>query len=109
MSEFAYQSASEMLTDTLQDRYKLFFSKLSEPQKRWFAALESERLGYGGTKAVCELFEMSPTTVSRGRRELDNGLTEYPSDRIRKPGSGRPKSEKKTLQSKTISRRPSNR
>jgi hypothetical protein len=34
-------------------------------------------------------------TIRRGREELDDGLADRPTDRIRKPGAGRPPVEKK--------------
>ncbi len=95
MPEFAYQSANEPLDPELQARYKLFFDRLDEQQKRWFAALESERHGWGGVRAICKVYQLSPTTVLRGRQELDSGLVDRPQDRLRKPGGGRRKAEKK--------------
>ena len=49
----------------------LVFSRLDEQQRRWLAALESNRIG-------------------RGREELTASLAERSVDRIRLPGGGRP-------------------
>jgi hypothetical protein len=38
---------------------------------------------------------MHPETIRRGRDELENGLQDRPADRIRLPGGGRPRLEKR--------------
>ena len=38
---------------------------------------------------------MNVNTIRRGRRELDDDLAGRPTDRVRKPGGGRPPLEKK--------------
>jgi hypothetical protein len=68
---------------------------LDERQRRWVAGLEAERLGYGGADLVAQITGLDPKTIRRGRRELAQGLAEVPSTRIRRPGAGRPSSEKK--------------
>jgi hypothetical protein len=102
-----YERDPEPLSIEQIDSYRIFFDRLDEQQKRWFAALEANRRGHGGLEAVCRLFDISPNTVRRGRDELAAGLSGRPSDRTRKPGAGRPKAEKKTLKSKTTSPPPS--
>ncbi len=101
MSE--YERDPEPLSVELIDHYRIFFDRLDEQGKRWFAALEASRRGHGGIEAVCRLFDISPNTVRRGRDELATGLVDRPSDRVRKPGAGRRPTEKKTLKSKTAS------
>jgi hypothetical protein len=74
----------------------LLFSRLDENQRRWFAALESKRLGHGGERLLAQITGLDEKTIRRGREELDASLVDNPPDRIRRPGGGRPAVEKKT-------------
>jgi len=74
----------------------LLLSRLQEPQRRWYAAVESTRLGHGGDQLVAQITGLDPKTIQRGREELAASLAEHPSDRVRAPGAGRPRAEKKT-------------
>ncbi|MCZ2340891.1 MAG: hypothetical protein LC104_03740 [Bacteroidales bacterium] len=82
-------------------RLNLILSRLDEQQRRWVAAAESLRLGYGGFNCVAAITGMHPETIRRGRDELDADLAERPVDRIRLPGGGRPTAQKKTQPSST--------
>ncbi|MGH2460140.1 MAG: hypothetical protein ACRDIY_14890 [Chloroflexota bacterium] len=73
----------------------LVFSRLDEQQRRWFAALESTRLGWGGDTLPSQITGLDEKTIRRGRDELAASLAERPTDRIRLPGGGRPAAEKK--------------
>jgi hypothetical protein len=77
----------------------LLYSRLDEQQRRWFAALESKKVGYGGDTLVSLIVGLHVDTIRRGREELDAGLADRPTDRIRKPGAGRPPVKKKTRRS----------
>lgn len=72
----------------------LFFNTLDERQRRLFAGLESARLGHGGDALMARALQLDPATVSRGRHELLSG--EIIQGRVRKPGGGRKRVEKKT-------------
>jgi hypothetical protein len=74
----------------------LVFSRLDENQRRWFVALEAKRLGHGGDRLLSQITGLDEKTIRRGREELDASLADNPSDRIRRPGGGRPLVEKKT-------------
>ena len=74
----------------------LLLSRLDEQQRRWYAALESTRLGHGGDDQISQITGLDPKTIRRGRRELAQDLSERPTERVRLPGAGRPRSEKKT-------------
>jgi len=67
---------------------------LDERQSRWVAGWEAERLGYGGVELVSQITELDPKTIRRGRNELAQGLADFPSTRVRRPGAGRPPAEK---------------
>jgi len=75
----------------------LFLSTLDERQRRLYAGLESLKLGYGGDSYIADLFGMDPHTVSRGRRELENG--DWDTSRLRSEGGGRSSAEKKLQKS----------
>jgi hypothetical protein len=70
-------------------------SRLDEQQRRWMAALEAKRLGHGGTQMLSAITGLDINTIRRGRRELDEGLTKRPVERIRVAGGGRKRVEKK--------------
>ncbi len=74
----------------------LLLSRLDEQQRRWYAAVESNRLGHGGDQLVSQITGLDVQTVRRGRQELGGSLAERPTDRVRLPGPGRPPVEKKT-------------
>ena len=73
----------------------LLLSRLDEQQRRWVAAREALRLGHGGFQRIAEITGLHPETIRRGRDELDEGLRTRPADRVRLPGGGRPRVEKK--------------
>lgn len=74
----------------------LLISRLDEQQRRWYAALEATRLGHGGDEQIARITGLDPKTIRRGRRELATDLRERPAERVRAPGAGRPRAEKKS-------------
>lgn len=48
----------------------LFFDNLDEKNKRYYAAVEAEKLGHGGIVYVAELFGITEKTVRKGIKEL---------------------------------------
>jgi hypothetical protein len=79
----------------------LLLSRLDEQQRRWLAALESKKAGYGGDALLALGTGLHVDTIRRGREELDADLRGRPTDRVRRPGAGRPPGEKKTRPSST--------
>ncbi len=79
----------------------LLMSRLDEQQRRWLAAFESQKLGYGGDITLCRITGLHVDTIRRGREELDAGLAGRPTERVRRPGAGRPPGKKKTRPSST--------
>ena len=77
----------------------LLASRLDEQQRRWFAALESKKIGHGGDLLVASIIGLHVDTIRRGREELDAGLAGRPTNRVRNPGAGRPPVKKKTRRS----------
>lgn len=73
----------------------LLLSRLNEQERRWVAAREAKRLGHGGFQRIAEITGLHPETIRRGRDELDDELRDRPTSRVRLPGGGRPRVEKK--------------
>lgn len=73
----------------------LLLSRLDEQQRRWYLAVESQRLGHGADRLLFEITGVDEKTIRRGREELAASLAEQPTDRIRQRGGGRPPVEKK--------------
>ena len=73
----------------------LLLSRLDEQQRRWYLAVESERMGWGADRQLMEITGVDEKTIRRGREELAASLVEQPTDRIRQPGGGRPPVGKK--------------
>jgi hypothetical protein len=73
----------------------LLLSRLDEAQRRWYVALESNRIGHGGDRLLAQITGLDEQTIRRGRAELAASLADCPVGRIRRPGGGRPPLEKK--------------
>ena len=71
-----------------------FFDLLDERQKRLFAGLHAALMGHGGDRSMAALLGMDIHTVAKGRREVLSGRSF--GARLRKKGSGRKRTEKKT-------------
>jgi hypothetical protein len=74
----------------------LLLSRLDEQQRRCYVAVKSTRLGTGGDRLLAQITGLDEKTIQRGRQELVSSLAERPEQRVRLPGGGRPRAEKKT-------------
>ena len=86
----------------VHEQINLLFQRLDEQQHRWVAALESKKIGYGGDTVVARITGLHVDTIRRGRDELDAGLVDRPTDRVRRPGAGRPPLKKRIRPSSRI-------
>jgi hypothetical protein len=77
------------------EQINLLLSRLDEPQRRWFAAIEANRLGPGGVRRLAEITGLDEKTIRRGQAEVAGSLADVPVTRQRRPGGGRPPIEKK--------------
>lgn len=77
----------------------LLLSRLDEQQRRWYVAVEAEKIGHGGTEYMTLVTGININTIRKGRREMVNNLADCPQDRIRKKGGGRKPVEKKSRES----------
>ena len=57
--------------------------------------MESERLGHGADRLLFEITGVDEKTIRRGREDLAASLEDRPVDRVRQPGAGRLRTEKK--------------
>ena len=64
------------------------YNSLSEKDKRRYAAIEAQKLGYGGISYISALFGCDDKTISKGICELSDDAA-MSLDGIRKPGGGR--------------------
>ena len=83
----------------LHEPLNLLLHRLDEQEHRWVQGLESKKIGYGGDTVVARITGLHVDTIRRGREELDADLAERPTDRVRRPGEGRPPVKKKILPS----------
>ena len=67
---------------------------LNERARRLFAGLLAQQRGHGGIAQVATMTGLSRTTIRRGWVELDHPES-LPQGRIRRPGGGRHRAEKK--------------
>lgn len=95
------QSGHDHPDRQLHYQINLLMSRLDEQQRRWLAALESKKSGYGGDTLFALITGLHVDTIRRGREELDADLQDRPCDRVRRPGAGRPPGEKKIRLSST--------
>jgi hypothetical protein len=74
----------------------VFLSRLDEQQRRWYVAIESNKVGHGGDTLLAQITGLDVETIRRDWREIDDDLQTRAADRIRAKGGGRPAVEKKT-------------
>jgi hypothetical protein len=78
----------------------LLVSRLDEQQRRWYVAIESQRIGHGGDTLLSQITGIDVETIRRGRGEIEEELSRRPEEHIREAGGGRPTVEKKTHRSR---------
>ena len=79
----------------LHHKMNVLLSRLDEQQRRWYVAVEADRIGHGGTEVLSTITGINVNTIRRGRREMATDLSDRPLDRVRQPGGGRKAIEKK--------------
>ena len=91
------QAGSDPSTAQQHTQINLFLSRLSEPQRRWYAGVLSQAPGAPSDRHLRLITGLDPKTIARGRAELAAGLPTVVAPRQRRPGGGRPRTEKKIL------------
>lgn len=94
------QQRLDHLDKEVHHQMNLLISRLDEQQRRWYVALEAKKLGHGGITLLSQITGMSVDTIRRGRDELDEELSNRPTERVRLPGGGRPRVKKNSPASK---------
>src|SRR5438874_5389421 len=79
----------------LHEQINLLLSRLHEAERRWYAAVEANRRGRGGTRLVAQITGLDEKTIRRGQEEVAGSLADVPLQRQRRAGGGRPPVEKK--------------
>lgn len=72
----------------IEKQMQWYYQSLSEKDRRRYAALEAEKLGYGGITYISKLVGCNYRTIAKGIKELDNQSV-MSSPRIRRRGGGR--------------------
>jgi hypothetical protein len=90
------QSASEHPEKKLHLQMNLLLSRLDEQQRRWYVAVEANRLGYGSLRLLSQITGLDEKTIQRGQEELEQNFGERPTAQVRSEGGGRHRVEKKT-------------
>ena len=75
--------------ENIEASMKQFYQSLCERDKRRYAAIESEKLPYGGINYISDLLGCDPKSIRRGQAELN--ASKLDTTRIRKIGGGRKK------------------
>lgn len=81
--------------EEIADNIEQLLKRLNEQQRRHVLGLLACLLGYGAESFLAEKFAVNRRTVRKGKRELLDGFESLPTEKLRKPGGGRPKLEKK--------------
>ena len=81
------------LEATIVTKHAAVSPVLDERSRRRWAAAESLAIGYGGDALVSSATGLARETIRKGRREIAQG--EAPTDRLRRPGAGRPRIERR--------------
>jgi hypothetical protein len=80
----------------IHKQMNLLLSRLDEQQRRWYVAVETNRIGHGSLSWLSLIMGMDEKTIQRGQQEIEQGLVERPSVQVRLSGAGPPRVEKKT-------------
>lgn len=75
----------EAYAPKVEQRMRTLYASLNEKDRRQYAAIEANKLGYGGEAYIVRLLGCDYKTLQRGLRELDQP-PDLPPGRIRKKG-----------------------
>ena len=62
------------------------YGSLSEKDRRRYAAIEAEKLGYGGVQYIADLFDCDPHTIHHGAQDIEQLPADAAEFRVRKKG-----------------------
>lgn len=75
-----------MYSSNVECHMQLLYDSLSEKDRRRYAAVEAEKLGFGGVKYIAELFGCDEATIRRGREDVEQLPIDEAENRVRKKG-----------------------
>lgn len=73
---------------------QVHFSRLSEKDRRQYAAIEALKFERGGNTYISDLLGIDRGSIIDGIKELTNPTEQVSSDKQRRPGAGRKKNDK---------------
>lgn len=75
---------------------QLYYSRLSEKDRRHYAAVEAIKLGHGGVTYISKVLSVDRNTIIEGKKELMEfaQYQQIPEDKQRRRGGGRKKNDK---------------
>lgn len=65
---------------------KTFYDSLSEKDRRRYAAIEAEKLGFGGVEYIASILGCDEKTIRRGHADIEQLPCDDAAGRIRKKG-----------------------
>lgn len=79
----------------IEKKMLLHYSNLREKERRHYASLEAEKLGFGGKVYISTLLGISQKTLRKGSLELSNPLIheQIGNGKQRRKGGGRKKNQ----------------
>jgi hypothetical protein len=88
-----YTKMVEIFSKKTEMLMQLHYSRLSEKDRRQYAALESLKLARGGISYISKLLDVHRNTIIQGRKELTGLINDVPIDtnKQRREGGGRKK------------------
>lgn len=73
-------------SEEVELKMRRYSDRLSEKDRRGYAAIEAAKLGHGGIEYISRLLDIDQKTVQRGLRELESSEDPAPG-RVRKKGA----------------------
>lgn len=75
-------------TDVCQ-HMKAFYDSLSEKDRRRYAAIEAEKLGFGGVEYIASVLGCDQKTIRQGRSDVAALPEDEAEERVRKKGGSK--------------------
>ncbi len=72
--------------EKVEAHMRAFYESLSEKDRRRYAAVESEKLGYGGAEYSASLFQCDRSTIHQGKQDVEGLPQDAAAGRVRKKG-----------------------
>ncbi len=70
----------------IEEQMKTFYESLSEKDRRRYAAVETEKLGYGGLAYIASVLHCDAKTIRQGQADMAELPEDPAGTRVRKKG-----------------------